>query len=283
MPVFNPLGAGGLPNYWNPQRLEPSIILPSTYLACNFNAGIGAWGAWIILQPLLAQDSVLTALHCNLVTTASMSCWIQVGWLPPSGPPVVPFTESGIHAFVAGTGASPIHGTTARLAPIPVPLGTTVYIRAYKTAGHVGCSAFLSLVRPAAAWYSPWPNTYIAGARATVQRRFPAVPGWQASSNQPVWTQVYAAAPNNMLLTAAEWDPANVAGLMGEVIEVGVGAAGSEVVLARVGIPSLYVNGWAFGYQEFGRKAIILAGERVVVRHQLAGANRRVALYFEDI
>jgi len=54
-------------------------------------------------------------------------------------------------------------------------------------------------------------------------------------------------------------------------------------VFSRAGIPSVRVYGWPFGYQEFGRKALVLSGERVAVRKVLPGGTHRVALYFEDL
>jgi hypothetical protein len=278
--------AGGgdvLPNYWNAQRLEPSIILPSTWQDVRPTAGIGAWGAWKLVNPGLAQDVVLTAVHFNIVTTASMSCWVQVGYDPVGDGSYTPIETVGIHAFISGAGAAPLHGKTARLAPFKVPANKSIGIRAWKTAGDTRVSAFLSAILPTATWYDPWPNAYIAGGRVSAQRRYPVVPAWQTSAVTPTWTQVYAAAPNAMLLTAAEWDPANGGGANGEVIEVGVGAAGSEVIAARVGIPTMIILNWSFGYQEFGRKALIVAGERVAVRHNHTPASANVALYFEDL
>lgn len=273
--------SGGLPNYWNPQRLEPSIILPSNYLDVRPVAGVGAWGAWKQVQPAIAEDLVLLALHVNVITTASMSCWLQVGVDPAGGANYVAIAGAGMHAFIGGTGSAPIHGSTLRLAPNKILAGSSVGIRAYKTAGDTRVAAYLSLIKPSAAWYSPWPNTYIAGGRASGPFRFPAVPNWLVSVQQPAWTSCLFNGPGDMLLTAAEWDPTRAAGIEGDVIEVGVGPAGSEVVLARVGIPSNALNGWPVGYQEFGRKAIIRAYETVSVRHWWLASAARVALYLE--
>lgn len=285
--LLGQVGPGGevdvLPNYWNPQRLEPSIVLPSGYLDARPVAGLGSWGAWASLEASVAADVVLTALHYNVVTVASGSCWIQLGYDPEGGTDYAMIEEVGEHAFISGSGAVPIHGGTRRLAPFLVPAGSRIGIRARKTAGHTGVAAFLSALPTDASWVDPWPNTYIEGAGVSGQRRFPAVDGWQNSVAEPTWTEVYSAAPNDMLLTAAEWDPQNAAGAQGEVVEVGVGAAGEEVVAARVGIPSICVPGWASGLQEFGRKALILSGERVVVRHTWASGTQGVALYFEDL
>jgi len=285
--LLGKVGAGGevdlLPNYWNAQRLEPSTVLPSSYSDARPVAGIGAWGNWVSVEAAIAADLVLVALHYNVVTVQTGSCWMQLGYDPEGGTDYTVVEEVGEHAFISGTGAVPIHGGTRRLAPFLVLAGSRIGMRARKTAGHTGVGAFLSAVSPEAGWVDPWPNTYIEGARVTGQRRFPVVNGWQNSVVQPTWTEVYAAAPNDMLLTALEWDPANAAGAQGEVVEVGVGPVGEEVVAARVGIPSIRILSWASGLQEFGRKALILSGERVVVRHGLASGTRRVALYFEDL
>lgn len=280
-----PAAAGGdqLPNYWNAQRLEPSILLPSSGQEARPTAGIGAWGAWTQLEPAIGQDMVLVAAHFTFITTATMSGWVQIGADPAGGSSYSAVAETAMHAFIAGSGSAPIHARTSRLGPVPVTSGSSIGVRVYKTGGHAGCAIWLSAILPTASWYDPWPNTYIAGSRVTQQRRYPTVPNWQTTAMSPAWAQVYASAPNDMLVTAAEWDPFNGAGTYGGRVEVGVGAAGSEVVAARVPFPSTSLLNVACGTQEFGRKSLILSEERVAVRHYNSLTAVRVALYFEDL
>jgi hypothetical protein len=272
-----------LPNYWNPQRGDPEVILPSSGMEARPSAAVGAWGAWITVEAATAQALVLLAAHINTLSTASCSLWAQVGVDPTGGTSFTVRAEFAFHCFISGSGAYPIHGSTFRLAPYLIPAGSRVAMRGWVTDGSLYFQGYLALARPTASWYSPWPNTYIAGGRATSRRRSPAVAGWVSVPTGAGWTEVVASAPNDMLLSAVEFDPASAAGLLGDVVEVGVGAAGSEVVFSRAGIPSIRIMGWIFGYQEFGRKALVLSGERVAVRKVLTDGTHRVALYFEDL
>ena len=217
------------------------------------------------------------------ITTASGSLWAQIGVDPTGGTSFTVRAEFAFHAFISGSGAIPIHSNTFRLEPYLIPAGSRVAMRGWTSAGDLRFQGYLALITPAASWVDPWPDTYIAGGRATKLRRSPAVPGWLTVPSGSGWTQAVASAPNDMLLTAVEVDPTSAAGLQGDVVEVGVGAAGSEVVFSRAGVPSVRIFGWPFGHQEFGRKALVLSGERVAVRKALAGGTHRMALYFEDV
>ena len=283
IPGRQPGGGDVLPNYWNPQRADPEVILPSSGLEARPTAALGAWGAWTTVQAATPQDLVLLAAHMSKVTTVSCSLWGQVGVDPTGGTSFTVRAEFAFHAFVSGSGAYPIHTSTFRFEPRLIPAGSRVAMRGWVTDGNTSFQGYLALVRPAASWVDPWPNTYIAGGRATNQRRSPAVPNWLTVPQGSAWREAVASAPNDMLLTAVEIDPTSATGLQGDVVEVGVGAAGSEVVFSRAGIPSARVTGWPLGYQEFGRKALVLTGERVAVRKVLMGGTHRVALYFEDL
>lgn len=284
IPGRQPGGGDVLPNYWNPQRADPEVVLPSSNLEAQATAALGAWGAWTTVQAATAGDLVLLAAHMSRITTASGSCWVQVGVDPTGGTSFTVRAEFAFHAFISGSGATPIHSSTFRLGPYLIPAGSRVAVRGWVTAGDLRFQGYLALIAPAASWVDPWANTYIAGGRATRQRRVPAVAGWLTVPAGSGWTQAVASAPNDMLLTAVEIDPSSAAGTRGDVVEVGVGAAGSEVVFSRAGIPSLRILGWPFGYQEFGRKALVLSGERVAVRKAVvSGGTHRLALYFEDL
>lgn len=283
IPGRQPGGGDVLPNYWNPQRADPEVILPSGAFEARPTAGVGQWGAWTTVEAATPQDLVLLAAHMSKITTASCSLWVQVGVDPTGGTSYTVRGEFAFHAFISGSGSFPIHTSTFRLAPYLVPAGSRVAMRGWASAGDLRFQGYLALVTPAASWVDPWPNTYIGGGRATNQRRSPAVAGWVTVPTGSGWTQAVASAPNDMLLTAVEVDPTSAAGLQGDVVEVGVGAAGSEVVFSRAGLPSLGVLGWPTGYQEFGRKALVLSGERVAVRKVLPDGTHRLALYFEDL
>jgi hypothetical protein len=272
-----------LPNYWNPQRADPEVILPSSGFEARPTAAVGGWGAWTTVEAATAQDLVLLAAHVSKITTASCSLWVQVGVDPSGGSSFTVRGEFAFHCFISGSGAYPIHSSTFRFEPYLIPAGSRVAMRGWASAGDLRFQGYLALVRPGASWVDPWPNTYIAGGRATNQRRSPAVAGWLTVPIGSGWTEAVVSAPNDMLLSAVEIDPTSITGLQGDVVEVGMGATGSEVVFSRAGIPSIRVNGWVFGYQEFGRKALVLSGERVAVRKVLAGGTHRVALYFEDL
>lgn len=281
-------GAGDvLPNYWNPSRGEPDIVLPSaaTYgVALVF--GVGAWGAWLQVEPAAHPNYVLISLDLMKLITASCSFWVEVAVLIAQEYVVV--GRVGQHVLIVDSGAYPLINQTYRLAPCLLPAGSRVSVRGWTTAGHVASRLNLSCVLPSpgATWHDPWPNTYIGGARATSVERIPAVPGWLAVAGGGVaWTEVVAAAASDMLFTAAEYDPlAGVGGASGNRVEIGVGAAGAEVVFSRVALPGAALVGWPFGYHEVGRKSLILAGERVAAR--LVGAavgGGRMGFYFEDL
>lgn len=277
-------GAGdALPNYWNPQRGDPEVILPSSGLEARPTAALGAWGAWTIVEAATAQDLVLLAAHMSKITTVSGSLWAQIGVDPTGGTSFTVRAEFAFHAFISGSGAVPIHGNTFRLEPYLIPAGSRVAMRGWVSAGDLRFQGYLALITPAASWVDPWANTYIGGGRATKQRRSPVVPGWVSLPASTVWTEAVASAPNDMLLTAGEIDPTSASGTQGLALEMGVGAAGSEVVFSRVAFPSARVLNFPFGHQELGRKALVLAGERVAVRKALAAGTQRMALYFEDL
>jgi hypothetical protein len=273
-----------LPNYWNPQRADPEVILPSGFVEVRAFAGVGSWGDWTIVEAPTSQDLVLLAAHMSKVTVSNCSLWVQVGVDPTGDHLWTARAEFAFHCFISGSGSYPIHSSTFRLAPYLIPAGSSVAVRGRVTSvDNDRFQGFLALVSPGASWVDPWPNTYIAGGRVTRQRRSPTAGSWLRVPAGSAWAQAVASAPNDMLVTAVEINPLSAQGFQGEVLEVGVGAAGSEVVFSRAGIPSVRVTGWAFGHQEFGRKALVLAGERVAVRELSGLGPYDVGLYFEDL
>jgi hypothetical protein len=273
-----------LPNYWNAQRADPEVILPSSGLEAQATAGLGAWGAWTTIQAATPRDLVLLAAHVSKMTTASGSLWGQIGVDPTGGTSFTVRAEFAFHAYVFGSGASPIHSSTFRFEPYLIPGGSRVAMRGWVTAGDFSFQGYLAFISPTATWVDPWPNTYIQGARATNLLRYPSVPSWVTLPALKQWVQVIASAATDLLLNAAEMDPSAAAGTRGEVLELGIGAPGAEVVYSRIGFPSMRVFGWAFGHQQSARKALVLAGERVSVRKVAAAPGPyRVALYAESL
>jgi hypothetical protein len=282
-------GAGGggdvLPNYWNPQRLDPEIILPSSYLGASVVFGAGAWGAWATVEPATAADYVLAMAHLSKVIANTGSLWLEIA-IGPAGSEF-PVAIVGAHGFIAGSGAFPIITRPYRLEPIFIPAGSRVAARGYSNVGHPGSVVQLTVIPPSptATWYSPWSNLYIGGGRATNLRRFPAVPNWVSiNGSGGAWVTVIAAAANTLLLNAAEFDPLNAGGGASNVVEVAVGAAGSEQVLSRISIGTAVILAFCEGYSEAARKGIIFAGERVSARLVRAFVGPwRMAFYCEDI
>lgn len=282
IPGCQPSGGDVLPNYWNPQRADPEVVLPSSGLEARPTAALATWGAWTTVEAATPRDLVLVAAHMSKITTASGSLWVQIGVDPTGGTSFAVGQEFAFHAFISGEGSVPIHSSTFRLEPCLVPAGSRVGMRGWVTVGDLRFQGYLALIAPAASWVDPWPNTYIGGGRATRQRRYPVVNGWVSLPASTAWTQVVASAPNDMLLTALEVRPGS-GSIPGLSLEVGVGAAGSEVVFSRIGIPTARIINFPFGHQEFGRKALILRGERVAVRKVVATGAQDVALYFGDL
>lgn len=279
-------GGGGdiLPNYWNPQRGDPEIVLPSNYVSIRPVFGNGAWGGWYGIQASTAADYVLLVAQLSKVIVTTGSYWCQVG-IGAAGSEA-PIAEFGGHAFISGSGAYPVVTNTWRLEPRLIPAGSRVAARGWYTVGHSGASIMLSCITPAATWYSPWPNTYIAGARATKLWRSPAVAGWVAiNANAGAYSTVIASAANDLLFNACEFSPLAAGGGQGNVLELAVGAAGAEQVLSRVPIGEAIVTSFCQGYSEAARKGIILTGERVSARLIAPGAAGpyNMAFYFEDI
>jgi len=286
--IYPPSGGGDvLPNYWNPSRGQPDVILPSaTSYSFVLTFPVGSWSAWIALEPALAADYVLACLALARVCTAAGSFWVQLA-LGPGSPDTIVATV-GQNILIAGSGAYPWAGYTLRLPPKLLPAGQSLFIRgrAEGGSGNGRLNVVCMPASPGATWYSPWPNTYIGGSRVTAVRRVPDVPNWvRVAGNATAWTEVVASAPNDMLFTGAEFDPTNGGGgSMGNRLEVAVGPAGSEVVYSRVPFPSAMSGFWPFGYQEVGRKSLILAGERVSARLVTGGAGPwRMGLYLEDL
>jgi hypothetical protein len=279
--------AGGdeLPNYWNPQRADPDIIIPTTGTSVNPVFGVGAWGAYVQIVAATAADLVLTQVNFFKNTTASCVFWLEIA--TGAAGAEVPLCYVGDQTLISGAGASPLLTLAKRVGPFKVPAGTRISARGWTTAGNTDGSVILSFIppSPSATWVTPWPNTYIGGGRVTApHRRDPVVPNWVATvATSPLWTQIVAAAPNDMLLDAVEWDMGNVGGGFGNIMEIGVGAAGAEVVFARAAWPGIVIAAWIFGYITLGRKVQVLAGERVAARMvKAAGVSRECAFYWED-
>lgn len=274
-------GGDLLPNYWNPQRLDPEIILPTSNLGIGVGCGAGAWGAWVEIQAATAADYVLLAAQLSKVIANSGSYWLQVGI--GAAPNEVPIAEIGGHGFISGTGAAPIVTNTWRLEPYLIPAGSRVAARGWHACGHINSRIMLSLITPTAIWEDPWPNTYIEGARATNLWRTPTVANW-LGIQKINYTEVIAAAANDLLFNACEFDPMAGGGGNGNTLELAVGAAGSEQVLSRVPLGSGCLAPLCQGYSEAARKGIIYAGERVSARLlSISAGTFNMAFYFEDI
>jgi hypothetical protein len=284
-PINNPLGGGDvLPNYWNPARGQPEIILPVTYIPVAGVAGNNAWGAYVTLTLGLPTDFVLLSAHITQVVATTASFWYEIRVTRFEGPFTIATFGTGV--LVAGAGSSPITTRPYRLAPYWVPPGAILEIRAYCTLAAGPNTAFYAFVSGIlsganASWYSPWPNTYIGGTRATALRRSIAVPNWHSIA--AVWTQIVPAAPNDMLITAAELDPAQAVGGAGQVLAIGTGAGGAEVAHTRVPFPRAPLFAVTSGQQEPGRKGLVLSGERVVASMLSGATPRNAAVYFEDL
>lgn len=273
-----------LPNYWNPSRGEPDVTFPSTSTySATIVYGAGDWGSWYQVELSVPCDCVLTALHFSKVATASVSFWIQIGIGAPGSEVVI--ATVGQHVLISGSGANPFCAYTQRLAPYKVPAGSRIAARGLASAGHLGGRLNLSAIKaaPDAMWYSPWPNTYIGGTRVTGTGRAPAAPSWQAVQGGGVqWTQFLASAPSDMLFNAAEFNPANSGGGDGNRFQLGVGPAGDVTPLSEVPMVGAGLVPWCSGYQEVGRKSLILSGETVWGRLMGPSAGPwSMACYFE--
>jgi hypothetical protein len=275
-------GGGGdlLPNYGNPHRASPEVILPSTGEERRGSGGNNAWGSWANVGDPTTQPLVLLAAHINRVATTRDLLWIQVGADPAGGTNYAPVAIFAIHAYISGSGAYPVHGSHIPLPPITITAGSSLAFRAWGTGtGNHQFQGYLALLPTSASWYDPWPNTYITGARVSSIVRTPTVP--TLITVDDTYTQVLAAAPNAMLLTALEAD-FSTDGAPGQTFEVGVGPASYEVLFSRVGIPSTRLASGPYGYQTFARKALILPGERVAVR-SVTALSHPIALYLENL
>jgi hypothetical protein len=287
-PINNPVVVGGgdiLPNYWNPQRLDPDVIIPTAALPAAVAFGAGAWGAWAQLIAATPAAYVLVTAHLSKVVASSGNYWLEVG-VGPAGREV-PIAAIGDNCFISGAGAAPIVIRTYRLEPYLIPAGSRVVARGWHEVGNLSSRLALSLIpaSPAATWYSPWPNTYIDGSRATKLWRTPAVNGWaNIAGGGGAWSQVLAAAANDLLFNACEFNPMNAGGGGGNILELAVGPAGSEQLLSRVPIGCSVLIAFCSGYSEVGRKGLVLAGERVSARLALVPAGPwGMGFYFEDI
>ena len=286
--IYPPSGGGDiLPNYWNPSRADPDIILRSTAAwGTSVTFGVGAWGSWFQIEAGYAEDLVLVQLDMTKTVTVTCSFWLEIGLGAAGSEEAIACV--GQDVMITGSGAYPHLAWSRRLAPRLVPAGTRVAARGWTTAGYTDGVVNLSCIRPAPAalWCDPWPNSYIGGGRVIRTHRVPAVGGWLSVAGGGVsWTEVVAAAPNDMLFVAAQYDATNAGGgSLGNRVEVGVGASGQEVVFSRVAIPSGMSGTWPYGEHQVGRKSLILSGERVAARLMGSAAGPwRMAFYFEDL
>jgi hypothetical protein len=280
-------GAGGgdlLPNYWNPSRGQPETILPTNYIPVVGTAGNNAWGSYVTLTAGLPDSLVLLSAHITQCVAASSEFWYELRATLIDGYHTI--ATFGLQSIIAGSGSSPMVSRPFRLEPYTMPPGAILEIRAYGAIPAPTNTQFYAFVsgipwKTLASWYDPWPNTYIAGTRATNQRRSIAVPNYHSIG--AAWTQILAAAPNDMLITAAELNGLEGKGSAGQVMEIGTGAAGAEVAHTRVPFPRMPIIAFTFGHQEPGRKGLVLNGERVVARMLSGTTPRNGAVYFEDI
>lgn len=275
--------AGLAVGYGNPARGEPETILPTTYAQVNVIVANAAWAAWTEITAGEASDLVLLAAHIAQIYAVTAHTWYQLGVGAAGSESVI--AEFGQGVLIAGSGAAPIVPTTYHLEPYTLPAGTRLAIRGqnnYAAVGAAACGLFVSCIPPSpTATWEDWSDDYIGGSQATNRTRYPAVAGWLTIGVG--WTQVTAAAPNDMLVVAAELDPQHNINDAGMVVEVGTGAAGFEVAHTRIGIPRAGTVGWPFGMQEAGRAGLVNAGERVAARIVSGTGNKRGAVYFEDL
>src|SRR3990167_235340 len=174
-------GGGGdeLPNYWNPQRGDPDIIIPASGTSVVQVYGVGAWGAYAQVIAATPSDIVLTQVNLFKNTSASCVFWLEVA-VGAAGAEV-PLCHVGDQTLISGAGASPLLTLSKRVGPYLIPAGSRIAARGWTTAGNTDGSVILSGIppAPAAAWATPWPNTYIGGSRVSgPYRRDPAVGGW---------------------------------------------------------------------------------------------------------
>lgn len=285
--IYPPSGGGDvLPNYGNPSRGQPDVTLPlgttySTTLAC----GVGAWGGWAQVAAATPAAYVPTRAHWTKVVSSSCSFWLQVG-VGAAGSEV-PIAVVGDAVLISGSGAYPLVTGSRPLAPKLIAAGSRIAVRGWTTAGSQGARVNLSCLpaSPAANWYSPWPNSYVGGGRVAAQRRWPSPASWYAVPGGGVtWLELTGSAANDMLFDGAEFNIANAGGGDGNRLQLGVGSAGSEVVLSEVPFPGLAMVNWCGGYQDVGCRSIVLAGERVVARLKGPAAGPwSMAFYFEDL
>jgi hypothetical protein len=292
--------AGGdlLPNYWNPTRDEPDIILPSSFRQATVNAGAGAWSAYSVVQAATAAAYELLSMHVHSAFPATAITWFELA-VGAAGAEV-PIAITALHALISGAGSTPVIQDSRRVGPITIPAGSRLAYRAWTSGAAIATGLFLSLKPSPGAvgvpgWYDPWPNTYIEGARINTPPNYaandryplPVTPNtWVVIANGLGWTQIMAAAPNDLLFNALERETTGGAGGgAGNVFQLARGAAGAEVIISQVPLLAFAAIGYVYGYQEPGRKAIILSGERVSGRFFLAipAGGMDVAPHFEDL
>lgn len=273
--------------YRNPQRNQPCTILPTGARNTNLSTpAANTWGPWVQITAGLLSDVVIAAAQTVNIVTLSDIYHYQIGTGAIGAE--VPIIEFEVGTFVQGT-ATPIPGRTTQLPYVHIPAGTRLSARVYdeNAGGNSGnASLYLYVLPYGSITWDTWDDRYAKGDRSQGSFRTPAVASPYinlAGGNPGAWSTIIAAAAQECLVTAIQCNM--VTSPQWAQLEIGIGAAGAEIIQERVGKCSSQTLIATWGYNELCRLVRVHTNERIAMRiaSEASVASIGVAMTIENI
>lgn len=267
-------GGGGVAGVYYVQD-RPEIIVPVDAAAVSVVSGADAWSAWVQVTAGLGADFILThILAVSVAGTVYMNGQIEVG-VGAAGSEVAVAESEWSTTLQAVSGAGGVSRDPRRVQYYRIPAGTRIAVRAYGRSGSNTVVVYLqgySGAGPTVQSLATLQQGYVNGTVTLASLNMPETGGLVVSSfvawAWTAWVQATAAAPARMLVYGFDSGLPGAAfySADGGLIQLGVGAAGSEVVRGAAG----YCRGSS--PMVLGHPVLVEAGERIAVRAKSAAA-----------
>ena len=269
-------GGGWTRRALNIERLYPDLTGNSLAIP---GAAAWAFGAYVQLSAATAADYYPSVIHsmvvAQVIATGVNHALVEVEIATGASGLEVTYAQYSLGLAFNTTVANPllVTGWTYPCGPTLIPSGTRIVyrVRISVAATMLGLEVCLYLGghdAPPASDLTYALDPYLLGANTPHLLVTPvgsalAVPS-TGYPNYAAWQQVFASAPFDLLVWGTSY--ALQAGLtsQGKHFQFGIGAAGSEVPYALIGLPSRF-NTQA-GVQWLRRPLLVRAGERLAVR-----------------
>lgn len=254
-------------------RDNPEIIVPVDADPITLTTGSG-WTAWTEVTAGLASDLVLTRVLAAVApSTVYADGRVEVG-IGAAGSEVAIAESTWLRSLLATSGAGGSALNPERVVPYLIAAGTRIALRARERSGgaatvRVYLQGYLGggpTVQSLARLQQDYMNGTLTVASLTIPETAGIVLNSYVAWAWTAWAQALASAPTDLLVYGfGSGQPgATFYSGGGGLIQLGVGAAGSEVAVGAAG--------YCYGTKPmlFGHPVLVEAGERVAVRQKQA-------------